>query len=749
MDRSAKHTHGGSPTEAARSAPRSGLPAASLAGDSNAGTDTVTHRVLCKMGACEPSCGMIAEVRGGVLAAMRPDPDHPISRGYACIKGMQVPAYQNDPDRLLFPERRTATGWEKLEWAQATGDIGRRLRAIRDRHGPGSIATYWGNAADTTGILLANSFCHAFGSANSFNVLSLEYTDRGAVALRMFGDENLILQPDADHARYALLLGTNPLVTQGMTLLQRRPRIGGDLRGIRRRGGKIVVVDPRRTETARIADEHVAIRPGTDLFLLLGMLRCIVVEGLADREFLARHTRGMERLSGVLEGIDPDLPARVTDIAREVIERMAREFAGADAAFATSRVGVQTAPNTTLTEWAIQTLNAITGNIDRPGGVYFNPGFIDVPALIEKFGRRRNPAPSRIGGYPQIFGGPPAAVFADDVLSEDPDRIRALVVVAGNPVITFPDTEKMERALRRLELLVTVDIYRSDTGAFAHYNLPAATVYEKGLFHFMTSNFERSPFAEWRSKIVEPRGQARSEWRTFRDISRAAGVPFLNDPLVAALDRGLSWFGRGFEESHLYRFLLAGKGGLKRMQHAPYGIDGGEIRWGDFLERRLATVDGKIDLAPADLLAGLADVVAQPPLSRPRFPFLLVSGARRAASFNSWTHNLPELAETLKGNHATMHPDDAHDLGLRDGGLVRIETETAGITIGLRCSTDIRRGVVAVHQFWGHHYDSSTRTSRRTPGVNVNLLHDSGDLDRFSGMPVFNARHCRCSPVED
>jgi formate dehydrogenase len=277
---------------------------------------------------------------------------------------------------------------------------------------------------------------------------------------------------------------------------------------------------------------------------------------------------------------------------------LADELAAADGAFVTTRVGVQTSHNSTLTEWAVQTLNAVTGNVDRPGGVYFNPGAIDVPKLVERFTKRKNPARSRIGDHPQIFGGPPAAVFADDVLSDDPDRIRALIVVGGNPVLTFPNTEKIERALRRLELLVTVDLYLSDTGTFAHYNLPAT--------------FEPHPFAEWKPKIVEPRGETRSEWGIFRDLARAAGVPFLNNPAVDAVDRLLGMFGSEFTHEHLARFLLLGKTTLGRLKKAPGGIRFGDIQWGEFLSRSLQTDDADAHLRWATR-SGLQHVDAQRP----------------------------------------------------------------------------------------------------------------------------------------
>jgi formate dehydrogenase len=708
------------------------------------GVAMAVHRTTCKIGACEPFCGLEVEVDGGRMTRVRPDRAHPVTAGYACIKGMHVADYQNDPDRLLHPVRRGAGGWERIGWTTATREIGARLRAIADTHGPRSIATYWGNAADSATISLTNTFCHAFGSPNSFNVLSLEYTDRGAVAGRVLGNENLILQPDAARARFALLLGTNPLVTNGMTLLQRRPRIAADVKAIQRGGGKVVVVDPRRTETVRVADEHAAIRPGTDLFLLVAMIRRILDTGAHDRRFLATYAAGWERWQELSRQLDPARAAEITGVSRDRIERLADEFAAADGAFATTRVGVQTSHNATLTEWAVLTLNAITGNIDRPGGVYFNPGAFDVPALIERFTRRRNPAVSRIGGYPQIFGGPPAPVLAEDVLSDDPGRIRALIVVAGNPVITFPNTARIEQALRRLDLLVCIDLYLSDTATFGHYALPAATMYEKGALHFLTSNFEPYPFLEWKPKLVEPRGEARSEWDVFKDLARAARVPFLNDPLLDRVARVLDAVGVGFGEDMLYRYLLLGKRpGLRRLRQTPGGMQVGDVVWGNFLERGIRTPDGTLHLAPADLADGLTEALHDPPLPTAEYPMLLISGARRLAGYNSWTHNIPALMEKMKGNWATLGPADAERLGVTDGDIVRIVSAAGSVEIAAVVSPDIREGVVSVHQFWGHTYESGTRTSRRYPGVNVNFLHDDRVRDRFCGMPVFNGTPCR------
>jgi len=707
-----------------------------------------TVATQCKVGACEPFCGIEVDVDAGRLVAVRPDDQHPLSEGYLCIKGAHLLGYQNSPDRVTHPLARKSGRLQQVSWASAIEEIGGRLRAIADRHGPRAVATYWGNAADSQAITMANTFCHAFGSPNSFNVLSLEYTDRGAVAERLYGNENLILQPDVTRAKYALLLGTNPLVTQGLTLLQRRPHVGADLKEAMREGGKVVVVDPRKTQTARMASEHLPIRPGTDFYFMLALIHVILAEKLYDRAFVEARTQGLEAWLEIAKRMPPDRAASITGIAERTIVRVAREFAAADGAYVSTRVGVQTGKNSTLTEWAVATLVALTGNIDRPGGLFYNPGVIDTPALIARFTRRKNTSPSRIGGYHPIFGGLPSSILADEILTEGEGQIRALIVVAGNPVISFPDTAKMERALEKLELLVVVDVFVNDTAAFAGYVLPAATSFERESWHFLSDAFNPRPYAELRQKIVEPPGECRSEWEIFKALSRSAGVPFLNNPAFDRLARVLDSVGIGFSPALLHRYLLFGKtpsyGALKRN---PRGVDGHPLVLGRFFDGAIKTADCRIQLAPPAFVQGVEAALRASAETDAGYPFVLISGARRSASYNSWTHNIPALAEKLRGNWAMMNPEDAARLGITDGQTVRIRSASGAIEITMRHAPEVGLGVIAVHQHWGHTYESGMTTARKYPGVNVNHLHSDGVRDPFTGMPVFNGTPVAVDPL--
>ncbi|MGH1348830.1 MAG: molybdopterin-containing oxidoreductase family protein [Nannocystales bacterium] len=712
-----------------------------------------TVQTLCKVGACEPCCGIEVDIDdsepGGKMVAVRPDKEHPLSQGYACIKGLKLLGYQNSPDRLTQPMRRDGDRWVPATWREASEAIGGKLRALADQHGPRSISTYWGNAADSVAITMANTFCHAFGSPNSYNVLSLEYTDRGVVAHELYGNENLVLQPDVVAAKFAILLGTNPMVTQGLTLLQRRPHVGADLKKSKAAGGKLVVVDPRRTQTAALADWHVAIRPGTDLYFLLALIRTIVDEGLYDESFLAEHTTGFEIWKGLASVMTPERAEEITTVPASTTREIARQFAAADGAYVSTRVGVQTSHNTVLTEWAVATLCAITGNIDRPGGLYHNPGVLDVSALIEKFTKRKNTSPSRIGNYPHVFGGLPCTVLPDEILTPGDGQVRALVVIAGNPVISFPNTAKIEAALEKLELLVSVDIFLNDTASFADWVLPAATQFETGGFHFLVNQFDQQPYAELRPKLVEPPGEARGEWDIFKDLSRAAGVPFLNNPTVDRVARMLDAVGVGFSPTMLNRYLLLGKTpSYGELAKHPRGLPGKPMQFGTFFTERIYTQDRKIHLAPEALLGELGPALHDPPLPTTELPFLLISGARRSQSFNSWTHNIPELVEKLGGNWATVNDADGARLGIDDGSRIKIRSAIGEIEVEARLCPKIAPGVVAVHQHWGHTYDSGMTTANKYPGVNVNRLHDDAVRDPFCAMPVFNGTPVAIKVVE-
>lgn len=478
------------------------------------------------------------------------------------------------------------------------------------------------------------------------------------------------------------------------------------------------------------------------------MIQHILRTGSADRAWCEEHVTGLEAWDEIAAGIDLAQMSEVCDLPADEIVAEAERFAAAPSAFATTRVGVQTSPNTTLTEWAVATLNVITGNIDRPGGMIFHGGATQPAKYLLESIARGNFNPSRLGNYPHIFAGLPATVLADDILSDDPDRIRALIVFAGNPLISFPDTKKMEAALERLELLVCLDLYVSDTATFADWTLPATTQYEKSSMHFMVDKYDPSRRIEWKPQVVEPTGECRPEWQILQDICIAAGVPFLNNPKLHAEVLACRENGTLYPERAMYEAVLPDGISLDDVISTPGGLELPGPEPAEFFAEQIKTLDRKIQLAPEDLVDGLRDALAAGPFEDERFPLKLISGYRKLRSYNTWAKNMPSLSDGLEVPSVTLHSDLADRYDLQEGDDVEVSTALGTITLAAKIDSGIRPDTVAIPQFWGHDYGGGQTHAAKRPGVNVNRLHTTSDRDRFTGMPIYNGRPCAIARAE-
>ncbi len=427
---------------------------------------------------CEVTCGLVATVEDGRVTKLRPDPDHVVSRGYSCPKGLASHEVTHDPDRVLHPMKRIAGGWERVSWEQAIGEIAAKLNAIRAAHGPDAIALYTGNPsgyAYAHRIYSAN-WVKALGTRNSYGAGSQDNLGNLLAARFLFGASFRVPIPDVDRARHLFVVGTNPLVSQGtlVHLVDAKAR----LKAVRDRGGRIVVVDPRRSETARLASEHHFIRPGTDAFLLLAMIRTILADGLQDRQFLADHVVDVAWLETLVTPFTPERAAEATGIDADTVCRLARDFATSPSACAFGRAVC--GPFGTLQAWALDVLNLVTGNVDRPGGAVFSDGLIDMARIVQQlgldgYGEHR----SRIGDRRGVLGELPAGVLVDEITTPGDGQIRALVVTAGNPVVSTANGPELAEAMRGLECSVAIDVYMSETAARCDYVLPAATWLER------------------------------------------------------------------------------------------------------------------------------------------------------------------------------------------------------------------------------------------------------------------------------
>jgi anaerobic selenocysteine-containing dehydrogenase len=723
---------------------------------------------------CEPLCGMVATVEDGRLLQLRPDPDHPLSQGFACPKGIAFEQVQNDPDRVLHPLKRRAdgTGFEQVSWDDALADIVTRLRAIHDVHGPQAIGWYWGNpgAFSASHTLWLAAFMTLLGSSHLFTAGSQDVNSRFVASQLLYGGPLVVPIPDLARTDLLVILGANPLVSHGSVLTS--PRIKESLHAIVGRGGRVVVVDPRRTETAK-AFEWLPITPDGDAWLLLSLLNVLFDEGLADEGAIARQASGIDALRTLAGPFTPEGAARHSGIPAGQVRELARSLAATPRAALYGRTGTCLGRHGTLVSFLLDAVNLVAGNLDREGGAMFGtlgvPGERLVAQLAPKlvpvgYDNRRN----RIGGFPEVLGSEPASLTAKEISTPGPDQIKALFVSAGNPVLSVPNGDELEAALPQLDLCVSLDLYVNETNAHADYVLPATTMYERADFPLPFQTYLTTPFRQATEAVVPPAGEAREEWETIDVLMRALARRSRGLGALQLVRRGLGLIGRRLEPRLLLDLVvrLAEGGdrfGLKRggltldrlnEQHPhgkvlrPHLGDGALRRVVLHRDRRVALEHPAIAGEVADLRARAA---AEADGGGADFPLRLI-GMRELRSENSWMHNAPLLLRGGRRQRARMHPADAAALGLEDGATVRLVTRHGAIELPVALTDDLKQGVVAVPHGWGHKGTGGWRKANaaaRGGGVNVNLLMSSEpeDLERLAGMAVLNGVPVRAKAV--
>src|SRR3954471_19599261 len=474
---------------------------------------------------CEPLCGMVATVEDGRITKLRPDADHPLSRGYACPKGIAMAEVQNDPDRVLHPLKRRGGGFERVSWEEALDDIGSRLGEVIDSHGRGAIGWYMGNpgAFSYSHALWSKGFLDGLGSPHYYSAGSQDVNNRFAASALLYGSPLVVPIPDLGRTKLLLMVGANPLVSHGSVLSA--PRIREQLLATER----VVVVDPRRTETAR-QFEHVPVRPDSDAWLLLSLLHVVFDEGLADGRFLADCAEGAAQLAHAVRDYPPEDTEARTGVPADRARALARDFAVAEGAGAYGRTGSCLGRFGTLVSFLLDALNAVTGNLDRPGGAVFGNPPIALDDVAERiglgtYGKRRD----RFGGFPDVLGNLPASLLPRKIETpseegSDEPQLRALFVSAGNPLLSVPDGQALERAFGKLDLLVSLDFYVNETGRLADYVLPTTTFLERDDTPVAFLGFYTTRFVQHSDAVVPPAGEAREEWEIVEDLARPLGI---------------------------------------------------------------------------------------------------------------------------------------------------------------------------------------------------------------------------------
>ncbi len=714
---------------------------------------TETHHTFCRI--CESLCGLEVTVDDGRITRIRPDDDHVATGGFACIKGIKQHQFYASPDRLRYPERRVGDHWERVTWGQAQGQIGAQVRQIVAEHGPDSVAMYVGTAAGFSVLhpVFAQGFMDGLGSTSMYASATQDCSNKFAAAREIYGFPFTQPFPDVDRTQCLVIVGANPVVSKWSFLQVADPT--KRLREIAARGGRVIVVDPRRTETARVATDHVFIRPDTDVFFYLAFLHELIAAGGVDQRVVAEHTTGFADVERLVADWSPERSAEVTQIPAATLREIVTAYRTADGAALYSSTGVNMGTNGVLAYWLQEVINAVSGNLDRRGGTLVGAGVMDFAKFGIRTGTLMADDRSRIGGFRKVNDAYPGGVLADEILTPGPRQVRALFVTGGNPLITMADAGRLRDAFEHLELLVTVDIYRNETGSVAHYTLPATDPLQRADLPFifpLMLGLQSRPYLQATRAVLPPDGEQRDEATIYLGLAKACGVGLFGSAIgqriiEAATRRHTRLIRRDRPDAQpavpAERLLdlllrLTRQPGFKQLLAHPHGLLGQDHEEGSFLGERIVTDDRRVHLAPERLVERADHLDADFARAHADADRMLLITKRHTKTHNSWTHNHADMVKGEGGdtNHLYVHPDDADRLGLAEGDLADVATDVATVRLPVKLLADLMPGTVALPHGWGHQHATGLAVASRTRGVNVNLLAASGPdhVDPASGM---------------
>lgn len=688
-------------------------------------TKTLHHRA-CHL--CEAICGLTIETEdrddgSRHILSIKGDTQDSFSRGHICPKAVALQDIQNDPDRVRQPIRKIAGQWQPIAWDEAFALVAERLSAIQGEHGKNAVAVYKGNpSVHNYGLMThGNYFLGLLKTRNHFSATSVDQLPQHLISYLMYGHGLLLPIPDIDHTQFMLVLGGNPLASNGSIMTV--PDVEKRLKALKARGGQLVVVDPRRSETAAIADRHLFVRPGQDAALLLGLLNTLFAEDLARGSHLP--VQGLDEVRAAVAPFTAEAMSTRCGVAAEDIRQLARDFAAAESAVCYGRMGVSTQAFGSLCHWLIQQINLVTGNLDRVGGALCTTPAVDVVA--SSTGGHFNVWQSRVSGLPEYGGELPVAALAEEMLTPGEGQIRALITVAGNPVLSTPNGRQLERALDGLEFMVAIDLYINETTRHADLILPPTAPLEHDHYDTSFNLFAVRNVTRFNEPVLERPAGTLHDWEILIGLAQAF-----------AERNGLQLKPTRPPREMIEQGLRSGPYGewlnLLALAEAPHGIDLGALQ--PNLLGRLKTASNAIEAAPAVVLADLVRFAAQ---MLPAVDELVLIGRRHVRSNNSWMHNYQRLVKGKPRHQLLMHPADMAVRSLQDGQRVRVRSRVGEIEVEVIASDEIMAGVVSLPHGWGHARPGVQMTiASAQPGASANDLTDERCLDAVSGNAVLN-----------
>jgi anaerobic selenocysteine-containing dehydrogenase len=705
---------------------------------------------------CEAMCGLKLELDGNRIVSVRGDEDDPFSQGYICPKGVAIADVHHDPDRLRTPMRQAADGsFVPIGWDEAFDLVEQRLLAVRARSGADAIAVYMGNPIiHNYGVLLLRaSFARAVGSRNCFGPGSQDTSPRFAVSWLLYGSSLVTPVPDIDRTQYFLCVGANPWISNGS--LMTAPDVRRRLRAIRQRGGRIVVVDPRRSETAREADEWIAIRPGGDAALLLAMVQTLVDDGKIDEHRIDKMAGGWTEIRQRLAVFTPERVAAGIGIEAKTIRRLAREFADAPSSVVYSRVGTCNNRFGTIATWATDLLNLVAGRMGEVGGGMLPTPAINVSALSPYFNDGYARWRSRLRKLPETFGELPTSALAEEIETSGPGQVKALITYAGNPVLSAPNGQRLAQALSRLDFMVAIDLYVNETTRHADVILPPCWTMAEDHFDTFLPNFAVRNVARWCPAVLKRGPEERADWEILLEIAErlgggASGIGVIDKTIRLARKLGLRWTPKASVDvllrlgPHGDRYLPWSSGlNLKRLMASVHGVDLGPLEPG--VSRRVLHRDRRIRLAAEPILSALAELERSCTASNDG---LLLIGRRDLRSSNSWMHNIEALVSGRERCVLLVHPGDAERAGVRDGETAMLESRVYRGPVPVHVTDEMMQGVVSLPHGWGHRgLGRWQKVASARAGVSMNDWTDDGDVEVVVGQSILNGIPVELKPA--
>ena len=749
--------------------------------------ESFTHYRTCNL--CEAMCGVAIHVENNEISSIKGDPDDPFSKGHICAKALALKDIQTDPDRLKQPLMKTKDGWKEISWNRAFDLVANKAKDIQKMHGKNALGAYFGNpnTHHHGNALFLLPFIQALKTKNRFSATSNDQLPHMQANLELFGNQYLFPVPDIDHMDLFILLGSNPAASNGS--LMSAPDYTSRLKKISQRG-ETILIDPRKTETAKVCSQHLFIKPGTDAFLLLGILNTLFAENLIEAGRLHPHMEGIAEIQLICAEFNPELVSPITGIATDKIIELARKLANTPRACLFGRMGTSTQEFGGLATWLIYVINALTNHLDERGGLMFTKPAADMIEISDWLGQKGHMNRYKsVSGLPEFGGELPSSAMADQILLDSDEQIKMMFVIAGNPILSSSNSQRLDEAFKSLDFMVSIDFYLNETSRHADIILPPTAPLEQSHYDLVFNLISVRNVAKYSPALFENDKNTRHDWQILLElkkrlesldiISRAKELTSYQvlkrmgpDGILDLILRtgpygtqlpGTSQSGRFLVDAiqgvlpskHPIKKILdlspygtpnrsLSKGlCLSSLLNYPHGIDLGPLQ--SRLPERLYTPKKRIRLAPISYLKDMTrlrksmdkELSEQQP-NKPSKDLLLI-GRRHVRSNNSWLHNSQRLVKGKNRCTLMIHPNDAKKAKLKEGDTALIESRVGMLHIETQITEDMMQGVISIPHGWGHSMpDIQLQVASKYPGVNLNTLSDDQFIDKLTGTAAFN-----------